>query len=134
MNKKDIENREDLLLLLSSFYDKALHDEVIGHFFTRVIHLNLEKHIPVIADFWETILLNGNLYTKNVIMPHVFIHQLSPIEKNHFDRWLILFSETIDINFEGETAERAKQRAASIATIMRLKLSGSTSINIADTK
>jgi len=130
MPKKDIEKREDLLLLLQAFYEKALNDDTIGHFFTEVVHLDLQVHIPVIADFWETILLNGRSYTGNAILPHLHINKLSPMEEKHFNRWLQLFSQTIDTLFQGKTAETAKQRALSIATIMRIKIKNSSGINM----
>ena len=50
---RDLENREDIVQLLTSFYQKVFADELIGHFFTEVVPLNLETHIPVIADFWK---------------------------------------------------------------------------------
>lgn len=130
MLKKDIENREDLLLLLQAFYTKALNDDTIGHFFTDVVHLDLQVHIPVIADFWETILLNGRSYTGNAILPHLHINKLSPMEDKHFNRWLQLYSQTIDTLFQGQTAETAKQRALSIATIMRIKIKNPSGINM----
>lgn len=130
MPKKDIEKREDLLLLLLAFYKKALADETIGHFFTKVVPLDLQVHIPVIADFWETILLNGRSYTGNAILPHLHVNKLLPMEDKHFNRWLQLFSQTIDTMYEGQTAETAKQRALSIATIMRIKIKNSSGINM----
>ena len=125
MEKPDIATREDLMRLLSAFYKEAIVDATIGHFFTRVIHLDLEKHIPVIADFWETVLLNGNSYKKNAMLPHIHINQLSPMEEKHFQRWLQIFNRTVDNMFAGETSDRAKQRALSIATVMRIKVSNS---------
>ena len=130
MDKKDIESREDLLFLLRAFYDKAVYDDVIGHFFTKVIPLDMAEHIPVIADFWETVLLNGSSYKKNAMIPHIHIHQLSPMEERHFKRWLELFCGTVDTYFAGETAERAKQRAKSIAAVMQLKVSNSNPLNV----
>ncbi|MHB1179871.1 MAG: group III truncated hemoglobin, partial [Daejeonella sp.] len=41
------------------------------------------------------------------------------IGKEHFDRWLQLFNETIDELFEGKIAENARKRASSIARIMK---------------
>lgn len=130
MLKRDIENREDLLLLLQAFYEKALNDDTIGHFFTDVVHFDLQVHITVITDFWETILLNGRRYTGNAILPHLHINKLSPMEDKHFNRWLQLFSQTIDTLFQGQTAETAKQRALSIATIMRIKIKNPSGINM----
>ena len=127
---RDIETRDDLTSLLESFYDKAKRDEVIGHFFTKVIPLDFSKHIPVIVDFWETILFTTHSYKKNAIAPHLHINELSRMEEKHFTRWLKLFSETLDELFSGPNAETAKQRAVSIATIMRIKIMNASKINI----
>ena len=128
--KRDIQTREDLLILLTAFYEKVFKDDLIGHFFTDVMHLDLEKHIPRITDFWETVLLNGTSYKSNAIAPHMHINTLSPMHEKHFKRWLHLFGETIDDLFSGDTAETAKQRALSIATVMRIKIANSSQINI----
>jgi hemoglobin len=122
--KIDIQNREDILDLLTSFYKKVFSDELIGHFFTEVVPLDLNTHIPVIADFWEAIVFNTHGYSKNVMEIHRHIHQLSSIRKDHLDRWVKLFSETVDEMFEGEKATLMKQRARSVATLMEIKFKG----------
>ena len=53
LSKRDIENRADLERLLEVFYKKVFKDDLISHFFIEVVPLNLETHIPVIADFWS---------------------------------------------------------------------------------
>ena len=120
--KKDIEDRSDLERMLESFYQKAFKDDLISHFFLEVVPLDLEHHIPVIADFWESVLLDGRGYRKNVMEIHLNISEKSKIEKEHLDRWVKLFTATIDELFEGPKATLAKQRAASIATMMHLKI------------
>ena len=120
--KKEIEDRADLERMLELFYQKAFQDDLISHFFLEVVPLNLEHHIPVIADFWESVLLDGRSYRKNVMEIHLNISRISKIKKEHLDRWVKLFTETIDELFEGEKATLAKQRAASIATMMHLKI------------
>jgi hemoglobin len=40
----------------------------------------------------------------------------------HLDRWVKIFSETVDEMFEGTKASLAKQRAVSIATMMNIKI------------
>jgi hemoglobin len=122
-SKKDIEKRPDLERMLEIFYRKVFKDDLISHFFTEVVPLNLETHIPVIADFWESVLLDGRGYRKNVMEVHLNISEKSKIEKEHLNRWVKLFTETVDELFEGAKATLAKQRAASIATMMHLKLS-----------
>lgn len=120
--KKDIEDRKDIELLLKLFYEKVFNDQLISHFFTQVVPLNLKEHLPVIADFWESVLLDGKGYRKNVMEIHLNISQKSKIEKEHFDRWVKLFTETLDQLFEGSKAALAKQRASSIATMMNIKI------------
>jgi hemoglobin len=120
--KADIQSRADIERMLASFYQKAFKDEQIGYFFTRVVPLDLETHLPVIADFWEAIILNTNRYRKNVMEIHQHINELSPIRQQHLNRWVELFTETIDEHFSGNNASLMKQRAASIATLMDLKI------------
>jgi|SRR5687768_2560135 len=122
ISKRDIENRADLEKLLEIFYKKVFKDDLISHFFTEVVPLNLETHIPVIADFWESVLLDGRGYRKNVMEIHLNISEKSKIEKEHLDRWVKIFIETVDELFEGPKASLAKQRAASIATMMNIKI------------
>ena len=120
--KKDIESWDDLETVLTAFYEKAFQDDLIGHFFTEVVPLDLETHIPIIADFWESIVFNTHGYRKNVMGVHQHIHQLATIKKEHLDRWVKIFTGTIDELFIGEKSTLMKQRAVSIATLMDIKL------------
>ena len=123
--KRDIENREDIERLLTAFYTKVFSDDLISYFFIEVVPLDLKTHIPVISDFWEAILFNKHTYRKNVMEVHQHISSLSSIKKEHLDRWLLLFRQTLDEFFSGEKTELAKQRAQSIATLMDIKLNHS---------
>lgn len=120
--KKDIDSRGDLELMLKAFYEKVFNDDLISHFFTEVVPLEIDRHLTVITDFWASVLLDEQRYRKNVMEIHQHIHQLASIEKRHLDRWLKLFTETVDEQFEGAKATLAKQRATSIATMMNAKL------------
>lgn len=120
--KPDITTRQDIETLLVRFYSKVKVDATIGFFFTEVVKLDWDHHIPVITDFWETILLDNPVYQKNAMQVHYDLHQKSPLKKEHFDRWIQLFTETIDELFEGKKAELAKTRAKSIASLMQFKM------------
>jgi len=119
---KDIETRSDIETLMESFYNKALADEMIGYFFTEVAPLQMETHMPLIVDFWETVLFDKALYKGNVLQVHQHIHRLSAFRNEHFERWVSLFTQTVNELFAGEKAEMAKQRAESIATVMKIKM------------
>lgn len=119
---QDITNRSDVEQLVSQFYSKALTDDVIGYLFTDVARLNLEHHLPIIADFWEMVLLGSQTYQKNPIPAHVALNRKSPLLPEHFVRWLHIWQQTVDELFIGNVAEQAKIRATSIATVMQTKI------------
>lgn len=121
MDKKDISSREDIMLLLKSFYEKVIKDETIGIIFTTIVPIDWNHHIPLIADFWETILLDHPVYSGNPMLKHLEINKVYPLKKIHFDTWLSLFDQTVDENFSGKIASLAKQRAHGIAGVMQLK-------------
>lgn len=122
VEERDIETRADLELVLKRFYDKALSDEAIGNFFTEVVPLHLPTHLPLIVDFWESVVFGSRGYSKDVMGIHRQIHSLAPISKAHLDRWAGLFSATVEEHFSGKNATLMVQRARSIATMMDLKL------------
>lgn len=120
--KQDIETRADVEQLIQSFYEKALIDEQIGFIFTDIAKIDLESHLPHLFDFWENILLKPNGYKRNVLKVHLDLNEKSQLSSAHFERWLDLFSATVDELFEGITANNAKNKALSIATVMQTKL------------
>ena len=121
-DKKDIENRGDLLRLIQEFYKKLLADDSINYLFTDVANINLEHHFPVLVDFWDSILFQSDTYRKNAMQPHITLHQKSPLTKHHFEIWLRYFKETVDELFAGDNAFIIKERATSIATVMQIKI------------
>jgi hemoglobin len=120
--KKDIENRDDLLLLIQEFYKKLLADDSINYLFTKVAKVNLDHHFPVLVDFWDSVLFQSGTYQKNAMQPHITLHHKSPLQKHHFDTWLNCFKQTVDELFEGQNAFVIKERATSIATVMKIKI------------
>ena len=113
--KQDINNRQDIIQLLQYFYEKLLKDETTHDIFKD---LDMESHIPVIADFWSMVLLGEMNYKGNPFEKHIPLG----LKKEHFDCWLQHFTESIDHFHAGEKAELAKQRAHSIAFIFQSKL------------
>jgi hemoglobin len=120
--KVDIGSRADIEKIVFQFYEAVKKDETIGFIFTDVVQMNWEKHIPVIVDFWETILLDNPVYTKNAMEVHYDLNKKIPLKKEHFSSWVHLFTTTVDDLFEGKTATLAKTRAKSIAAVMLFKM------------
>jgi hemoglobin len=102
--KTDILTKADVEKLVHEFYAKVLTDELLSPFFKQ---LNFEKHLPKMIHFWSFALLDEPGYTTNVTEKHMHMR----LQQEHFDRWLLLFNETVDALFMGEKAQQAKQRA-----------------------
>lgn len=131
IKKKDIETRADIETFIKSFYEKVVVDETIGIIFTKIFPLNWEHHIPLITDFWETILLGNPVYKKNAMAVHFDINKIFPLQKKHFDAWLHIFNTTLNEMHEGPIKILAIKRAAGIAQMMQLKMD---SINLPNDK
>jgi hemoglobin len=121
----DIEDRADCERLVRAFYGRALADPIIGWIFTDVARLDLEAHVPVIASFWETILLGARSYAGGVFAPHAALHARVRLRPGHFERWLALWRATVDELFAGERAELAKAHAARVARAFQRRLPAS---------
>jgi len=112
---KTIETKQDVELLVDTFYSILLKDEQLAPFFKD---LNFVEHLPKIVHFWSFVLLDETGYTTNVTDKHVGMK----LTKVLFDRWVALFHQTVDQLFEGEKAQLAKERATIIGWTMASKL------------
>jgi hemoglobin len=111
----DIVQRDDVMKLVDRFYDKVNKDPLLGPVFS---HVNWPHHLPIMYDFWSSMLLGDQTYRGNPLQKHLPL----AIDKSHFNRWLTLFRETVDENFSGEKAEEVKMRAESIAGIFQYRM------------
>lgn len=121
--KRDIENREDIILLVNEFYTKIEHDPVIGHYFTKIAHVDWGKHLPIMYDFWQTLLFPPGPYRGSVMDKHFALNAADPMEKPDFQEWLKLWKETVEEHFQGQMAETAIKKAENIAVLMEFKMS-----------
>lgn len=125
----DICNRKDIEFLIDTFYTKVIKDETIGYFFTNVIELNWEKHIPIMYDFWETILFDKIKYKGNPIVKHIELNKKSELNSKHFDQWILLWEVIIKQHFKGEKASEAIKRASLMKELMLYKITQSQNNN-----
>ena len=119
---RDIESREDCEQLVRAFYGRALTDPIIGFIFTDVAKLDLEAHVPVLTDFWDTLLLGARSYDAGAFHPHARLHAKVELRAGHFQRWLSLWYSTIDELFAGPRAELAKAHAYRLAGAFQSRL------------
>jgi len=123
-DKRDIETRADCERLVRAFYGKALDDPLIGFIFVDVARLDLDEHVPRITSFWETVLLGARSYGGGAFGPHAHLHARVRLARAHFDRWLQLWSGTVDELFAGERADLAKAHALRVAQAFHARLQG----------
>lgn len=115
---KDITTLDDIKLLVDTFYNKVQKDEFIGPIFNEKIANRWPEHVEKMYRFWQTILLEVHSYSGSPFPPH---KQL-PVDKAHFDRWMEIFTETVDTLFTGAIADEAKLRAKNMAEMFNYKI------------
>ncbi len=118
----DIEDRADCERLVRTFYGRALVDPIIGWIFADVARLDLDAHVPIVASFWETMLLGAHTYAGSAYQPHAALHARVRLRAGHFERWLTLWRATVDELFAGDRAELAKAHADRLAHAFHRRL------------
>lgn len=121
--KKDIANREDVHLLVTTFYKKVRKDKLLGPIFNQSIQ-NWPEHLEWLTDFWETNLFFIKKFKGNPLLKHQVVdaHQNHSLEGLHFGVWLNLWFETLDQLFQGEKATLARNRARKMGNFLYLKI------------
>jgi hemoglobin len=116
--RKDISNLEDIKTLVDNFYQVVRKDKLLGKIFNGVIQDRWPVHLDKMYRFWQTVLLSEHTYYGSPFAPHAKL----PVSDTHFERWMKLFVETIDLHFAGPKAEEAKWRAEKMAKMFQIKI------------
>jgi hemoglobin len=115
---KEIEDIEDIKVFVDEFYDKVKNDALIGPVFLEKIPGDWQPHLNKMYAFWNAALFGIPGFRGNPFAKHAPLK----IEQEHFVRWLQLFNEIIDHNFEGYIAQDAKNRAELMANMFLSRL------------
>ena len=118
MATQDISNIEDIKLLVNTFYKKVQNDDLIGPVFNEKMMGRWPEHLEKMYRFWQTLLLEEHTYSGSPFPPHKHL----PVNQSHFDRWMEIFTQTVDSLFVGKLAEEAKIRAANMAYMFNYKI------------
>jgi hemoglobin len=112
---RDLEDA-DLHDLLVAFYDDVAREPLLAPYFAPV---DMTAHIPVIADFWSTLLFHTGRYAANAFRPHA---EMPGLTAERFGRWLAVLEATVDARFAGPNAERMKVLGHRVAFSMQVRL------------
>ena len=107
---------EGLLPLLADFYERVELDELLAPYFAVV---DMTAHMPVIVDFWSTMVFHTGRYSGNAFRPHLAMPGLTAA---HFARWLATMEATVDAHAAGPAASHMKMLAHRVAFNMQMRL------------
>ena len=122
--RPDIKGRADIEVLVNTFYEKIRRDDLLGFIFNDVAGTDWSTHLPKMYAFWETMLFRAGTYTGNPLAAHARLVPLTTMGRPQFDRWLAIFTATVDELFAGEKAEHIKSAASDMANVIHAKING----------
>lgn len=122
-DKQDITGREDIELLVNTFYGRVRSDETIGYIFQNIIGDDWSHHLPIMYGFWETVLFGKAGYAGNPVRKHIEVDKAIPLTEEHYNRWQLLWNTTVDSLFTGDVATEAKKKAATMIQLISMKVS-----------
>lgn len=109
---------EDIKLLVDTFYGHIKADHLLGPIFTERVKDNWPVHLDKMYRFWQTVLLGEHTYFGSPFSPHAQM----PIDHQHFEQWMNLFTKTVDELFTGDKAKEAIWRAGKMAEMFEHKI------------
>lgn len=124
ITKPDITGRPQIEQLVNAFYQRVRADEMLSLIFDGVAHTDWVAHLPKMYAFWETVLFRTGGYTGNPLSVHAELVKQTPMGRAQFDRWLLLFRETVDELFSGGKADHIKNCAEDMANVIHARING----------
>jgi hemoglobin len=101
-------------------------DELLAPIFNNAEFFSWDTHIPIMINFWETLLLDTASYKGNTMQKHIALHRRTPLTPELFDRWKLLFYSTLDEHFEGGNVAEARKRVEAMSALMQYKIQQSS--------
>ncbi|MEM7095032.1 MAG: group III truncated hemoglobin [Actinomycetota bacterium] len=114
---QDLDSPEEITEMVRRFYRIVSQDDLLGPMFNTVAEVDWFDHLPKVAAFWSRLLLGQHGYSGNPLGAHRRIHAKEPFRPEHFERWLDLFFETLDLGWIGPNVERAKHFALNVSRV-----------------
>lgn len=122
----DLDSPEEIAEMVRRFYADVAMDDLLGPMFNDVARVDWSEHLPKLTAFWCRALLDLPGYGGNPFRAHAQVHDRRAFTPAHFERWLSLFHETLDLGWIGPNAERAHQLADNVARVHSQQLIGRT--------
>jgi len=120
--KNDIQNRDDIKKIVIAFHEKLWEDKGMKHIFFEVAEIDVLGHFDTMINFWERALFQTKKYNNNTLDVHLELHFKHHLKVEYFTKWFEEFTGTVDEMFEGERADEMKEKARSMATVIKMKI------------
>jgi len=120
---RDLDSVEEIAEMVRRFYADVVQDPLLGPMFDDVAQVDWSEHLPKLTAFWSRILLSVPGYEGNPLRAHSLVHAQAAFTEAHFQRWLDLFIDTVDVGWHGPRAEHAKVFAQRVAEVHARALS-----------
>src|SRR5690606_39433229 len=114
---RDRDTPEEIAEMVRRFYADVAQDSLLGPMFNDVARVDWSAHLPKLTAFWCRALLGLPGYAGNPFRAHALVHLQQPFTLAHFERWLTLFHETIELGWSGPSAQRALELARNVARV-----------------
>jgi hemoglobin len=121
---RDLDSAEEIAEMVRRFYADVAMDDLLGPMFNDVARVDWSEHLPKLAAFWCRALLGIEGYSGNPFRAHALVHQQRSFTPAHFQRWLSLFHETLDLGWTGPRTDRARTLADNVARVHSQQLIG----------
>jgi hemoglobin len=121
---RDLDDPVEIAEMVRRFYADVAQDGVLGPLFNDVAMVDWSVHLPKLAAFWCRALLSMPGYEGNPYRAHLLVHARRAFTRAHFERWLDLFDETLEMGWVGPKVEQAKALARRVAMVHSKQLIG----------
>jgi hemoglobin len=121
---RDLDSPAEIEEMVRRFYADVAQDDVLGPMFNDIARVDWSEHLPKLASFWGRALLGITGYSGNPFHAHALVHAKRAFTSAHFERWLALFHETLELGWVGPNARRAAELADNVARVHSRQLIG----------
>lgn len=121
---RDLDSPDQIAELVRRFYGDVAQDDLLGPMFNDVAQVDWSEHLPKLTAFWCRVLLGMPGYAGNPFRAHMLVHAQRAFTPAHFERWLSLFHETLELGWTGPYADRAGEVADNVARVHSQQIIG----------
>lgn len=122
--RRDLDDPSQVAELVRRFYADVDRDPLLGPIFNEVAQVDWPEHLVKLTSFWCRALFGVTGYQGNPFRAHALVHSNRSFTTAHFERWLVLFRQTLDGGWQGSKADQAFDLACKVARVHAHQLIG----------